>query len=297
MRVATNSMKAWVLASRPKTLGAISCPIIIGNAIANYRGQFSWAYFVLTMVCGLLLQILANVVNDYGDFIKGSDKADRLGPPRAMQMGWLTKRAMVTGIGVISFFVVVTGLILVMIGGPLILAIGMMAMFLCFAYTMGPAPIAYFGFAEIIIFIVFGPMIVLGAYYVQTQSLALDALLISIAPGFLGAALLLTNNLRDVVQDRRNHKRTIAVRFGDRSARILIVAFLLCALLVPMILVIVETLPSASVLSCFALIFPFRNAMMIMQEPISARFNLMLAAIGKSLYFFGILFAIGLAYG
>src|SRR5580692_3236593 len=98
MIVATNSMKAWVLASRPKTLGAISCPIIIGNALAYHSGQFAWNYFFLTLICGLLLQILANVVNDYGDFIKGSDKADRLGPPRAMQMGWLTKNVMLRGI-------------------------------------------------------------------------------------------------------------------------------------------------------------------------------------------------------
>jgi 1,4-dihydroxy-2-naphthoate octaprenyltransferase len=297
MTVATNSMKAWVLASRPKTLGAISCPIIIGNALANYHGQFSWGSFFLTLTCGLILQVLANVVNDYGDFIKGSDKADRLGPPRAMQMGWITKNAMSIGMAVLLGIALMLGLWLVYLGGPVILALGAVAILLCFAYTLGPVPIAYFGFAEVIIFVVFGPMIVLGSYFVQTKGVAFEALAASIAPGLMAAALLLTNNLRDMVQDERNRKRTIAVRFGDGVARGAIVAFLLLALFCPVGMVVFFALPKMILLACCALVIPLRCVPMIAKDPISGRFNLMLASIGKALYLFGILFAIGLSYG
>lgn len=297
MAVTINSVKAWVLASRPKTLGAIICPILIGNALALYHHRFSLTVLIMTLINGVLLQILANVVNDYGDFIKGSDKADRLGPPRAMQMGWITKAAMLRGIAVLLVMSVGLGLFLVVEGGLIIFVIGVIAILLCLAYTLGPVPLAYFGFAELVIFVVFGPMTVLGSYFVQAKILGGSALVASMSSGFLAAALLLTNNLRDVVQDKNNNKRTIAVRFGEPLARRLVIVLVVCALIGPVALVVQFAYPPTLLLACFALIFPMRHFVMIATTPVSAQFNLMLAAIGKALYLFGILFFVGLSYG
>lgn len=295
--IATNSLRAWILASRPKTLGAISCPLLMGNALAYQYVDFSWQHFVVMMIDGLLLQILVNVVNDYGDFMKGSDQDDRLGPPRAMQMGWISKNAMLIGIAVLLFLSGSLGLFLVYAGGPIIFVLGALALLLCLAYTLGPMPLAYLGFAEVIIFFVFGPIIVLGSFFVQTHTITTPVVVSSLSPGFLAAALLLTNNLRDTVQDRRNNKRTTAVRLGEKAARALIIALLCATCLGPMLLVVYFSFSPLILLSCFALVLPAQHVVMIARAPISARFNLMLAAIGKALYWFGVIFCVGLLYG
>lgn len=295
--VVTNSLQAWVKASRPKTLGAICCPILIGSACAMAHGTFARIYFVVTLVCSISLQILANVVNDYGDFLKGSDSHERLGPPRAMQMGWITPSAMRKGIAVISMSTIVLGLVLVNRGGMPIFLTGCISLFLCMWYTLGPLPLAYLGFSELMILVVFGPLAALGAYYVQTLSFSLEVLVASTSPGLLATALILTNNLRDIREDQKNHKRTIAVRFGEKFARIAIVSLVISALMGPIILVSAFGYSPILLVACLALGLPARHFLMILREPISARFNLMLASIGISLYLFGMLMSLGLVYG
>lgn len=295
--IATNSADAFINAARLKTLGAISCPVLLGSALAVRRDEFSLGIFFMTMTSSLLLQILANFINDYGDFIKGSDACDRLGPPRAMQMGWITKDVMIKGIGVILMLAILCGLPLVMRGGWPILAIGIMGIALCGWYTLGSRPLAYRGFVEIIIFLVFGPFAVIATYYLQTLSIESDALLVGIAPGALATALILTNNLRDIEQDRKNHKLTIAVRLGERFARFAIIGLILLSFIGPLIMVVIMSYSPIVLCSYMALLLPVQYFKMIVFSPISRKFNLMLASIGKSLYLFGIILSIGIIYG
>ncbi len=271
--------------------------MILGCAIAFAHGQFSWFTCALVILNGLLLQILANVVNDYGDFLRGSDGAGRLGPPRAMQMGWLTERAMRIGIATLLLAISIFGLWLVYLVGPVVLVAGLIAILLCLWYTLGPWPLAYLGFVEIIVFVVFGPMIVLGSYFVHTQSFALDVLVISTSPGFLAAALLLTNNLRDINQDKKNHKRTMAVRCGEAFSRKAIIAFIFGAAVGPLCLVAFFSYSPLVLVSLIAFLLPLKNMRVVLKEPVSVKLNMMLAAIGKSLYLFGALCGMGLLYG
>src|SRR5579871_4168859 len=217
--IVTNSVSAFVKAARPQTLGAMSCPILIGTACAKAAGPLSLSIFTLSLGAGLLLQILANFINDYGDFIKGSDAQGRLGPPRALQMGWITKNAMMQGMGLTTVLIILCGWPLVLRGGLPILFMGMAGLFLCAWYTLGKRPLAYIGFAEVIIFFVFGPGATIATYYLQTKAFSMPALIASLSPGFLASALLLTNNLRDLEQDRINNKRTTAVRLGENFCR------------------------------------------------------------------------------
>jgi 1,4-dihydroxy-2-naphthoate octaprenyltransferase len=215
-----------------------------------------------------------------------------------MHMGWITKTAMVRGMLVVLLFASLLGLWLVVTaGGPGIFAVGSIALILCLAYTLGPAPLAYVGFFEIVVFIVFGPLTTMSSYFIHAKTITSSALVVGLSPGFLSAALLLTNNLRDLVQDRKNHKRTIAVRGGESFARMSILFLLLSAFSSPLIMATYFAYSPLVYASYFALLLPLLRLPIIMNEPLSARFNLMLAAVGKCLYLFGILFGAGLIYG
>jgi 1,4-dihydroxy-2-naphthoate octaprenyltransferase len=296
-QIKTNSVQAWIRATRPRTLGAITCPVWIGSSLAYSKGLFSLNLFMLTWICSLLLQILANVVNDYGDFMRGSDTADRLGPPRAMQMGWITPSVMRVGIAAILLCSTSLGLILIAHGGPIILVLGIISTIMCIWYTAGPKPLAYIGFSEIAVLCLFGPMPVFGAYFVQTLSWPPEGIVLSIGPALLSTALIMTNNLRDISEDRKHNKRTVAVRFGEKISRYLIIFFVAGAGLSPLFLIIFYGHSGFSLLSLAALIFPARLFPMILSDPISAKFNLMLQAIGKSLYLFGLLMSLSLVCG
>jgi 1,4-dihydroxy-2-naphthoate polyprenyltransferase len=295
--VAKNSTRAWIKAGRPQTLGATLCPVLIGTALAKIHGSFSTVFFILALVTAMLLQVLANVINDYGDFIKGSDTAERLGPPRAMQMGWITKRVMEQGILSILVCTICLGSLLVMRGGVPILLAGTLGILICCWYTLGTRPLAYLGFVEILIFFIFGPGEVLGAYYVQSLSWCSEAFVIAISPGFLAAALNLTNNLRDVNEDRKHQKLTIAVRCGERFTRVCIITLVVLSYLGPVMLVIFYGYSWLLLVSGAALIMPMRHAPMILAEPVSKRFNLMLKSLGQAAYLFGVLASLGIIYG
>lgn len=295
--VRTNSYEAWFRAIRPRTLGAISCPIFLGSSLALSKGNFSWQWFFLTWVCSLLLQILANVVNDYGDFVRGSDTKERLGPPRALQMGWLSINVMKTGIALLLLSIASLGLILVARGGSVIFWLGLVSIIVSIWYTAGPKPLAYLGFSEIAVLILFGPAPVLGAYFIQTLSWPSEGLVVSLAPAFLSTALIMTNNLRDIKEDSLHHKNTIAVRCGERFSRVGIISFVVLSALSPLCMMIFYNFTWPVLLSLLALYFPARMFPLVLYKPISAQFNLMLAAIGKSLYIFGVLMSLGIIYG
>lgn len=296
-QIKTNSLKAWLKAFRLRTLGAIIFPVSLGSALAYIHGHFHLDIFVITLLCSVLLQIIANLVNDYGDFIRGSDTKERLGPKRAMQMGWLTKNAMLRGIGAILFLALALGLVLVWHAGIYVAIMGLISVTMCIWYTAGPKPLAYIGFSEIVVAILFGPLPVFGSYFVQSQTWPIEGLVLSIAPAALSTALIMTNNLRDIVEDKKNHKKTIAVRFGEKFSRRAIVFLVCLALLSPLLLAWQYSFKPYVFFSVLALIFPAEFFPMVLTEKISARFNLMLAAIGKALYVMTLLLGTALLYG
>lgn len=295
--IQTNSLAAWMRATRPRTLGAMACPVFLGSALAFKDSSFSWSLFMTTFICAMLLQILANLVNDYGDFLRGSDTKERLGPPRAMQMGWLTAPAMKKGIALVILSIVILGLILTARAGISIFFVGSASLITCVWYTAGPRPLSYLGFSEIAVLLLFGPLPVLGSYFVQGLSLPKEGIILSIAPALLSTALILTNNLRDIDEDRRHRKMTLAVRFGAPMSRMMIVGCVCLASLSPLLLLFHFHYSPLVLVSLLGLIFPIRQFKMILYDSISAKFNLMLQAVGKSLYVVGVLLSIGIIYG
>ncbi len=209
----------WVTASRPKTLPAAVTPVIVGSAIAGFEHKFVFMPALFALVISLLIQIGTNFVNDLYDFLKGTDKPDRVGPQRLLTSGLISpdemKRAIYLTFGS-AFFL---GLYLVCLGGWIVLLIGVLSIAAGINYTAGPFPFAYNGLGDIFVFIFFGIVATVGTYFVQALSFSPLALWASIPVGLLITNILVVNNYRDVDEDKLANKKTLAVRFGKAFAR------------------------------------------------------------------------------
>lgn len=223
----TRGFRALVLATRPKTLIAAVAPICVGTALATHRTELSAIWSGLALLSALCIQIGTNFFNDAIDFKKGADTAERIGPRRATQSGWLTSRQ-VHWAGVTFFFLaLLLALPLVHRGGWPIVAIGVASLICGYAYTGGPMPLAYFGLGDLFVLIFFGEVAVGGVYYLQTQTWNAAAAVAGLQVGSLATVLIAINNLRDRATDIKVRKRTLAVIGGERFSRIEISALAL----------------------------------------------------------------------
>lgn len=226
---------AWILASRPRTLLAAAVPVIVGTSIAIHDKKFDYSAAIIAMLCSLLIQIGTNFVNDLFDFLKGTDKEDRIGPIRAVASGIITINEMKLGIlsafGT-SFFL---GLYLVYIGGWNVLLIGMASICAGIAYTAGPFPLAYNGLGDIFVFLFFGFVGTVGTYYVQAHEISAFVYWASVPVGALITNILVVNNFRDREQDELNGKNTLAVILGARFTQYQYLLFMLISYLVPFV--------------------------------------------------------------
>ncbi len=219
---------ALLLASRPKTLPAAVAPVVAGSALAwRLEGTFSWLLAIATLLSTIAIQVATNYFNDAVDSAKGADTTARLGPVRATAAGLLTHRAMLTA-GVVSVLVAALFSIpLLQARGWPILGIGVVSLFFSYGYTGGPWPLAYRGLGELFVILFFGLIAVSGTFFVHTGHWRSEATLAGVQIGCLSAALIAINNLRDIEEDRRSGKRTLAVRTDVKHARIMILTWFL----------------------------------------------------------------------
>lgn len=213
------SVAIWIEASRPKTLICSLTPILIGTAFAWKSGHFSPATFFVTLLTGVAIQILTNLANDYFDFIKKTDRNDRKGPRRVTQAGVVSLKEMRRALFIVTLGITLLTIYLIVIGGAWIAAIAALSILLAFGYTGGPFPLAYLGLSELFVLIFFGPVATGGTYYLQTHHFSWPVTLLGLAPALMATAILCLNNLRDIEEDRRGHKKTLCVRFGKTFGR------------------------------------------------------------------------------
>jgi len=218
---------AWIMAARPKTLTAAIVPIWGGTALAyaiHEKVQISLSLFAF--LSAVFIQIGTNLFNDAIDFDKGTDTHERLGPQRVTQSGLMTSRQVRWG-GVVCFVVAsLLALPLIYVGGKSILVIGVLSLIAGYAYTGGPWPLAYLGLGELFVLIFFGGAAVGGMYYLHTGLLDSYAMVASLQVGCLAMVLIAINNLRDSKTDLKANKKTLAVRFGEVAAKIMISCFI-----------------------------------------------------------------------
>ena len=217
----TNSLKAWFLAARPKTLTGAAVPVMIGVSLAWVDAKqygddtFQWLAAVLCFLFAFVMQIDANFINDFFDFANGTDDIEtRLGPRRACAQGWVTLDAMKRAIAITTCLACVIGLPLVWFGGLEMILIGLICVVFCFLYT---THFSYMGLGDLLVLVFFGIVPVCISYYLHLHTVTWQVFLASIACGMVIDALLIVNNFRDRDQDREAGKNTIIVRLGAES--------------------------------------------------------------------------------
>lgn len=216
-----NSTKAWLLAIRPKTLTGAAIPVLLGSTLAYIYGAWQLIPCLLCFLFAFLMQIDANFINDLYDFLKGTDREDRLGPERACAQGWITPAAMKKGIAIVTLLASATGLGLLYYSGWEMIPIGILCILFAFLYTAGPYPLAYHGWGDLLVLIFFGFVPVGCTFYVMAHSWNTSVTVASLACGLIIDTLLMVNNFRDREQDALSGKKTLVVRLGAKAGLIL----------------------------------------------------------------------------
>jgi len=209
------------MASRPKTLMIALAVILLSHSLVwHLQGSLNWAIAALSTLCCFSLQIAVNMANDYFDGLSGIDNEHRLGPPRALQSGLISAKALLTGLIIMTLIAAGSGFALVLHGGWIFLALGLLSLLGVFGYSYGRHSIANLALGEIAVFFYFGWLGVLGCFYLQTFELPLELLFPASELGALIAAVMLVNNMRDRTTDEDHGKLTLVVRLGAGKARL-----------------------------------------------------------------------------
>jgi len=258
------SANKWLLATRPRTLPAAAAPVIIGSAVAYWQHSFVWIPALVTLMTALLLQVGANLANDVFDYHRGVDVPERLGPLRVTAAGLLTPRQVVIAMGIVF-------------GG-------------------GPFPYGYYGLGDLFVFLFFGPVAVMGTYYIQTATVSAESLWSSIPVGFLTVAILVVNNLRDIRTDGATGKRTLAVRLGANGTRI---EYLVCLVLAYLSLIgmwVLLPMPIWIFLAFGTIPLAYKLMKLVFTQA-GRPLNVALAGTGQLDLLFGLLYSAGLVLG
>jgi 1,4-dihydroxy-2-naphthoate octaprenyltransferase len=289
----SSTVQAWVSATRPKTLPAALGPVLVGTALAAGDGELHSLAAFSCLAVAVLLQIAVNLANDYFDGVGGVDGEDRIGPVRATQAGLLSPRA----VKWVTFLTLGASLIpggyLIFLGGWPIALLAVFCILSALAYSGGPFPLASHGLGDLFVFIFFGPVAVVGTYYLQAGMATQAAFLASLPVGFLITAILVVNNLRDIETDRRAGKNTLAVIIGGKWTRIEYILLLAAAFFVPAVGVlegpwsVFALLPWVTAVPALRLCF----ALLVEEGPI---LNFRLAQTAKLSFFFSLFFALGI---
>src|SRR5829696_2313494 len=240
----------WYRATRPFSFTASIIPILVGSSCALLVGSFSPVAFLLCLGGGMALQAGTNLVNDYYDHRLGADHSGSLGPSRVIQEGWLAPGTVL--MAGIAFFVVggAAGFVLVGMAGWPVLALGLIGVPLAYGYTAPPLKLAYRGLGELNVFMLMGPLMVLGGFLVHRAAGMSIALTASLPIGCVVAAILHCNNLRDLDDDRALGKRTLATIVGPGWAKLELAALLGGAYAALAAAVALRILPKPALLAC-----------------------------------------------
>jgi len=289
--IKTNSLKAWILAARPKTLTGAAIPVIVSLALTyNDAGTyFQWIPAILCLFFAFFMQVDANLINDFYDYAKGTDREDRLGPERACAQGWVTLGAMKHAIAITTLIACLIGLPLIYYGGLEMLIIGFICIIFAFLYTMG---LSYKGFGDMLVFFFFGIIPVGFTYYVQLHTWTWSVTITGISCGLLINTLLTINNYRDREQDIISGKRTFVVRFGAIAGRLFylgtgLIAYFLCLYFIP-------THPFATILPLIYVILHIITWRKMVKINKGKDLNKILGETARNMFIFGLMLTIGL---
>ena len=265
-------MNKWVLGARVRTLPAAVAPVLVGTSFAP---KINWINAGLALIVSLSLQIAVNFSNDYSDGIRGTD-ANRVGPTRLVATGLATAKAVRTAAFLSFAIACLAGTLLSLNTTLWLILVGVISVLAAWGYTGGKRPYGYLGFGEFSVFIFFGLVATIGSYYVQTQQINWQIVLLSIPVGSLSCAILVINNLRDRPLDEMASKQTLAVKLGDQKTRFFY-GFLLLITQLSVLLAIGINKKIALALICLPLVYK-----VLMQVLRGAKGEELIAVLGKT---------------
>ena len=226
--------KSWIKAARLRTLPLALSGIVMGSALSAFYGAFNLTVFILAIVTATLIQVFSNFANDYGDFQKGTDNHQRLGPTRTMQGGEITPSEMKKGMIVVGGLSFILGVALVYAGTWAFckiaffgfIGLGILALLAAYFYTAGKKSYGYIGLGDLSVFLFFGLLPVIGVFFLHSNFFETTIVLPAISMGFFSAGVLNLNNMRDIQNDQQSGKITMAVKMGSRNSRIYHIAII-----------------------------------------------------------------------
>lgn len=281
------------MAARPPTLPAAIVPVLVGTAIGARAGEFRPVPFLAALIASTLIQIGTNLANDYFDFRKGADTAERLGPTRVTQAGLIPPNTVLAGTILVFGTAALIGLYLVTVGGVPILIIGALSIIAGVLYTAGPFPLAYHGLGDLFVFIFFGLVAVMGSAYLQADTVTLAMFVASLPVAMIVTAIIVVNNLRDIDTDRRTKKFTLAVILGRTGTRIEFTILVALAYVIVTLASLIGLFSIWTLLVWLTAPLAWQVARIVWREQ-GRPLNRGLLGIGRLHLFFGALFALGL---
>lgn len=290
---AAPGLRVWIDATRPRTLPAAVAPVLVGTALAWSAGSAKWPAAAVCLGFALLVQVGTNFANDYYDFVKGADTADRVGPRRAVASGLVAPGVMRAAMITVFAAAFALGLTLLAYGGWPLLVIGVASIACGVAYTGGPYPLAYHGLGDLFVFIFFGLVATGATAFVQTGEWSAAAFVAGAGVGALATNILVANNYRDVETDAKAGKRTLLVRWGRSYGRGQFAFAHALAVVVPLALVLLEAAAgwAALVVTFVAAAVAMRQGSRLAAVKAPADCIALLGATGRWLALYGLLLA------
>ena len=298
-------LKMWWETARPKTLPLALASIFTGSALgywANPQG-FNGLVMALCLLTTILLQVLSNFANDYGDHQKGSDTEERIGPLRGIQKGAISAKELKWGLILMVVASFLSGSFLIGIAYENLsdllafAGLGILAIVAAITYTVGAKPYGYMGLGDISVLVFFGLLGVGGTYYLQTHSIDSHIILPAIGSGLLASAVLNINNLRDIEQDAKAGKNTLAVRLGAYKGRVYHCILLSVAALCYLAFALATAISWTNYLFVLAMPLLAKHAIFVYHSQQPSELRPMLAQMSMISLLINILFSLGLLIG
>ena len=294
-----SKLKVWLQASRLRTLPLSLSGIIVGNGLAFSNVNFSWMIFILSLLTTISFQVLSNFANDYGDGVKGTDNDSRIGPPRILQQGLLTRKELKQGIQVCVFIslILAASLIFLTFGisnqlySLIFIGLALGAVIAAIKYTVGSNAYGYRALGDLFVLTFFGGVSVLGSLFLQTKLFTVELILPAISIGLLSVGVLNLNNMRDIKTDKESNKITMAVLLGARYAKAYHLFLLLGAVLIAVLYVKTNLKPSY--LFMIAVLPMMIHLRRVLGYDNPKEFDPELKRLALSTFLFSILFSIG----
>ncbi|OOF89013.1 1,4-dihydroxy-2-naphthoate polyprenyltransferase [Rodentibacter ratti] len=298
-------LKMWWETARPKTLPLALASIFTGSALGYWANpeKFNYWVMVLCLLTTILLQILSNFANDYGDHQKGSDTEERIGPLRGIQKGGISATELKWGLILMAVASFIAGSLLIGIAYENLAdlltfaGLGILAIIAAITYTVGTKPYGYMGLGDISVLLFFGLLGVGGTYYLQTHSIDSKILLPALGSGLLAGAVLNINNLRDIEQDAKAGKNTLAVRLGAHKGRIYHCILLSNAVLYYFIFTITSATSWTNYLFLLTVPLLIKHAIFVYRSQEPGTLRPMLAQMSMISLLVNVLFSLGLLIG